>query len=223
MNPLCVLNKERSFKDVAYRPGAYKLLEKTVAKFPARKRSPFKSPDPEPDPAQKNLFEQPKAVVAPIEPPDDEKPTSTEPPVSAEPEKKAEALISKSPFAEGAEQTKAGPVRRAWSRMAGFGRGLVERTFRHKWRPVRAASVQPELALEKVRVMRNDLNEDDLEVVLVERKVGTCEKPLARLSKMEMTSEAWLKLTAPFRKKDGECAISPKAEPKEAPELSARA
>ena len=63
------------------------------------------------------------------------------------------------------------------------------------------ASVQAELALDKVTVMRNNLNEDDLEVVLVERKVGTGEKPLARLSKMEMTGEAWLRLTAPFRKK----------------------
>jgi hypothetical protein len=66
------------------------------------------------------------------------------------------------------------------------------------------------LALEKVTVLKNDLNEDNLEVVLVERKVGTGGKPLARLSKMEMTGEAWFRLTAPFRKKNSESAISPK-------------
>ncbi len=69
--------------------------------------------------------------------------------------------------------------------------------------------------------MRNDLNEDDLEVVLVERKVGTGEKPLARLSKMEMTGEAWIRLTSPFRKKGSENAFSPKEETKASPELSA--
>jgi hypothetical protein len=75
--------------------------------------------------------------------------------------------------------------------------------------------------LEKVTVMRNDLNEDDLEVVLVERKGGTGGKPLARLSRMEMTGEAWSRLTAPFRKKNSENAFSPKAETTVSPELSA--
>ena len=54
---------------------------------------------------------------------------------------------------------------------------------------------------------------------------GGCGKPLARLSKVEMTGDAWNKLTAPFRKKsnEGEGAASPEAEAKEeAPELSAR-
>jgi hypothetical protein len=60
-------------------------------------------------------------------------------------------------------------------------------------------------------------------VVLVERKVGTGEKPLARLSKMEMTGEAWTRLTAPFRRKGHENAFSPKEEAKPSPELSAHA
>lgn len=226
MNQFCVLSKERSFKDVAYRPGAYQLLAKTVAKFPARKRSPFKAPEPDQEPAQKNLFEppqsQPAIETAPVEP----TPVVVETPVikpEVTPQPAPDLVNPTSPFAEGAQPKGPGPVRRAWGFMTGFGRGLVTKAFARKWHPARAASVQPELALDKVKVLRNDLNEDDLEVVLVNRKVGTCEKPLARLSKVEMTSEAWIKLTAPFRKKDGACAIDPKAESKEAPELSARA
>ena len=71
--------------------------------------------------------------------------------------------------------------------------------------------MQTELALEKVTVLRNDLNEDDLEVVLVERKVGTGEKPLARLSRMEMPGEAWIRLTAPFRKKSSRKRVQPQS------------
>ena len=61
-----------------------------------------------------------------------------------------------------------------------------------------------------------------MEVVLVERKVGTGGKPLARLSKMEMTGDAWMRLTAPFRKKNNDSAINSKAEMKASPELRAR-
>lgn len=111
-----------------------------------------------------------------------------------------------------------------WKGISLFCRRLVQRfILGRKGRSVERKSVQTELALDKVTVLRNDLNEDDLEVVLVKRKVGTGEKPLARLSKMEMTGEAWNRLTAPFRKKNSESAINPKAEAKEeAPELSAR-
>jgi hypothetical protein len=51
--------------------------------------------------------------------------------------------------------------------------------------------------------------------------VGTGQKPLARLSKIEMTGEAWLRLTAPFRKKSHGNAFSPKEETKPSPVLSA--
>ena len=82
--------------------------------------------------------------------------------------------------------------------------------------------MQTELALEKVTVLRNNLDDDDLEVVLVERRVGTGKKPLASLSKMEIPGEAWNKLTAAFRKKSSENAFSPKAETNPSPELSAQ-
>ncbi|MGP8200081.1 MAG: hypothetical protein ACLQU4_11330 [Limisphaerales bacterium] len=134
-----------------------------------------------------------------------------------------EPVVSKSPFAPVAKQSKRSCTRGTWTQMVGSCKDMVERlVFGGKGRSAHRATVQTELALEKVTVMRNDLNEDDLEVVLVERKVGTGEKPLARLSKLEMTGEAWIRLTAPFRKKESENAFSPKATAKGPPELSAQ-
>jgi hypothetical protein len=52
--------------------------------------------------------------------------------------------------------------------------------------------------------------------------LGTGEKPLARLSKMEMTGEAWMRLTAPFRKKNSDSAVNSKVEMKPSSELRAR-
>ena len=114
----------------------------------------------------------------------------------------AAPMAAPAPFTRYANASKRAWISATWKRIALFCKRLVQRfVFGRKGRPVREAGVQTELALEKVTVVRNDLNEDDLEVVLVERKVGTGQKPLARLSKMEMTGEAWLRLTAPFRKK----------------------
>jgi hypothetical protein len=39
-------------------------------------------------------------------------------------------------------------------------------------RPFQSPAVQTELALDKVKVMRNDLSEDDLEVVMIDKKSG---------------------------------------------------
>jgi hypothetical protein len=36
--------------------------------------------------------------------------------------------------------------------------------------PLQSATVQTELGLDKVKVIRNDLSEDDLEVVMIEKK-----------------------------------------------------
>ena len=173
---------------------------------------------------QKSLFE----TSAPVE-----KEISVEVPIvvtpQVEPVASVEAfeppkpVISKSPFAEGAKPAKKPWLRDTWNRGTGFAKGLIQRFFLgRKSRPLHEAATQAELALEKVTVLRNDLNEDDLEVVLVERKVGTGEKPLARLSKMEMPADAWIRLTSPFRKKDGESADNPKAGMNSSPELIAR-
>ena len=194
MNALCLLTKGHTFREMADRPGAYKLLSsRALPKFMAGGRRLA----PEPQTAQTTLFEQPAKVVK-IAPP--------------------EPVVSKSPFAPVAPCTGS-----TWTQMVSTCTSMVERlVFGGKGRPVHRATVQTELALEKVTVLRNDLNEDDLEVVLVERKVGTGEKPLARLSRLEMTGAAWIRLTAPFRKKDNENAFSPKATAKGPPELSAQ-
>lgn len=218
MNPLCLLTKGRTFKDMADRPGAYKLLaNRALPKFTAGKRPPSGLSQSAPQSAQASLFEQPPAAVKATVV---EARKSVAPPV--ETVKPSQPVLSQSPFAQAAKTSKRACARGTWRRMASFCKRLVQRfVFGRKGRPVHGATVQTELALEKVTVMRNDLNEDDLEVVLVERKVGTGEKPLARLSKMEMTGEAWNRLTAPFRKKGSENAFSPKAETKPSPELSA--
>jgi hypothetical protein len=220
MNPLCLLTKGRTFKDMADRPGAYKLLANSaLPNFSKGKRRPAELPHSAPPTDQTSLFEQPaKAVqVAVVEAPKN----VVAPVVPVEP---TQPVVSQSPFAEKAKTYKKPCARDTWKRAVGFCKVLIQRfVFGRKGRLVRGLTVQTELALEKVTVMRNDLNEDDLEVVLVERKVGTGEKPLARLSKMEMTGEAWLRLTAPFRKKSGDSVFSSKAETKKtSPELSAR-
>ena len=187
MNPLCLLTKGRTFKDMAARPGAYKLLaHSALPKFTAGRQPPL-------------------PVAPPIEP--------------AQPTQPA---VSPSPFAPDAKPAKKPCADGIWKRSVSFCRWLVLRfVFGRKGRPIHGMTVQTELALEKVTVLQNDLNEDDLEVVLVERKEGTGEKPLARLSKIEMTGEAWIRLTAPFRKKSSESASSPKEENKPSQEVGA--
>lgn len=220
MNPH-ILTKARSVREIVERPGAYKLLANSMLpKFKTGKKQPACATlHPIAQTAQTSLFEQPpEAVKATVV----ETRESVIPPVG--PVIPSQPVVSASPFSEGAKLPKKSYVRGTWKRTAIFCKRLVQRfIFGRKGRPVHKATVQTELALEKVTVLRNDLNEDDLEVVLVKRKVGTGEKPLARLSKMEMTGEAWTRLTAPFRKKNSESAISPKAETKPSPELSARA
>jgi hypothetical protein len=218
MNPLCLLTKGRTFKDMAARPGAYKLpANRALPKFTAGGRPPSGPAHSAPQTAQTSLFEQPPAAVKATVV---ETRKSVAPPV--ETARPSQPVVLKSPFAQAAKTSEKACARGVWRRTASFCKGLVQRfVFGRKGRPVHETTVQTELALEKVTVMRNDLNEDDMEVVLVERKVGTGEKPLARLSKMEMTGEAWSRLTAPFRKKGSENAFSPKAETKPSPELSA--
>ena len=214
MNPICLLTKGRTIKDMAERPAAYKLLAGMAApKFASGRRLPARPAHAAPPAAQTSLFaSSPAAEKAAVV----ETRKSAAPPVEAV--NPPQPAVSKS--LQNAQPDPRG--RGAWSRTAGFCRSWAQRfVLGRKGRPAHGAAVQPELALEKVTVMRNDLNEDDLEVVLVERKGGTGGKPLARLSRMEMTGEAWSRLTAPFRKKSSENAFSPKAETKPSPELGA--
>jgi hypothetical protein len=79
-----------------------------------------------------------------------------------------------------------------WGHLAVIPAGWV-----HKWIPWRktppfpSATIQTELALEKIKVVRNDLSEDDLEVVMIEKKAGKrAEKPAQseKLEREELTA-----------------------------------
>ena len=72
-----------------------------------------------------------------------------------------------------------------WSRLARIAAGWAR-----KWMPWRKAAaqsetVQTELALEKVKVLRNDLSEDDLEVVMIDKEAGKKTEEPARSGKTE--------------------------------------
>jgi hypothetical protein len=70
---------------------------------------------------------------------------------------------------------KPGLWRRLPTILAGWKRQWM---LRRKTRPFQSPAVQTELALDKVRVLRNDLCEDDLEVVMIDKKTGKkTEKP----------------------------------------------
>jgi hypothetical protein len=75
-----------------------------------------------------------------------------------------------------------------WSRLAAWaGRWMPWR----KERPFQSAPVQTELALDKVKVIRNDLSEDDLEVVPIEKKAGKkTEKPVPSAEVEKMTTKS---------------------------------
>jgi hypothetical protein len=231
MNPLCLLTKGRTFKDMTDRSGGYKVLGASgLPKYSNSKGGPTRrwhTSEPAVQSAQPNLFDAPaRPAQEVIKESNKEAAMPIQEAKAMKAEAPAKGPIKASPFsadAKTAAPTAAkdpGPVRKA----TGFCRKLWHQfIYGRNPGPFRSPSVQPELALEKVTVLKNNLSEDDLEVVLVERKVGTGEKPLARVSKMEMTGEAWLRLTAPFRKRHSESAPNPKMGKAASPELSARA
>ena len=76
-----------------------------------------------------------------------------------------------------------------WSKWADAAAGWVRQLAPgRKSIPAPATAVQTELALERVRVIRNDLAEDDLEVVAVKAKVTDEARPL-RGKKAEQPQE----------------------------------
>jgi len=226
MNPLCLLTKGRTFRDFTDRTGTYKLLAGAVPKYSDDKRGPARRWQAAvPPTAQASLFDEAPEAAKPVRADvSDLSLTEKTTEASVVPPQPTPAPASPSPAVPttlASQQVRsAGPVRQA----TGFCRKMWQRfIFGREGHPFQGPTVQTELALEKVTVLRNDLNEDDLEVVLVEKKVGKGEKPLARLSKTEMTGDAWSRLTAPFRKMPSAGAINPKAEKAPSSELSARA
>jgi hypothetical protein len=158
MNPFRLLTKGRTIRGLKERPGAYKLLEKSVLpKFSGPKRPALTTSQPQATNGQPALFEQPQP-----------KP-ETAAPVSVAP------VSVPAPVPMKDQPSKPG----FWSRLAGIPAGWARQWI--PWRkaqPFQSPTVQTELGLDKVRVMRNDLSEDDLEVVMVDKKAGKkTEKP----------------------------------------------
>ncbi len=71
---------------------------------------------------------------------------------------------------------KSPPKAGLWGRLASIGGRWMARIPWRKASPFQGATVQTELGLDKVKVIRNDLSEDDLEVVMVEKKTDQPEK-----------------------------------------------
>jgi hypothetical protein len=152
MNPFSLLTKGHTFQGIRDRRGAYKLPTRSaLPSFAGPKGPSFAAPQPAPEPSQAALFEQAAPAAPAVVPP------------------KSEAAVPAVPLA--AIKPAAAPPAPdgLWRRAANWCKELVSRRKRPA---ARAGGVQTELALEKVTVVRNDLSEDDLEVVTVARKAG---------------------------------------------------
>jgi hypothetical protein len=169
MNPLNLLTKGRTILGLKERPGAYKLLEKgVVPNFSGPKRAA--TSQPEPDNAQTALFEEDGRREKEEGKRTKEEEQSVPPPaICAVPPERAAATLAPQPQNQRAKL----PL---WSWRAGIFAGWA-RSWR-KAPPFQSPAVQTELVLDRVKVMRNDLKEDDLEAVPVEKKAGRkTEKP----------------------------------------------
>jgi hypothetical protein len=170
MNPLSLLTKGRTILGLRERPDTYKMLEESVLpNFSAPKHPHFRPSQPEPANPQPALAEKPQAEApAPV--------SKTAAPMTAPAAAPAPAKVP--------VPAKPGPWRRLWGKTAGWAR---------KWMPWRkaatpGATVQTELALNKVKVLRNDLSEDDLEVVAMDEEAGKkTEKPAGKAEREKQT------------------------------------
>ena len=148
MNPWSLLNKGHTIKGFKSRAGAYRLTNRGgVPNFSAGRNSSPTVSHPEREVLQSTLFDKPTPpTAAPAPVPAPTRPTA---PI-------ANQIIGIQPFRD---------------RLADFLHGFLQRwTARRKMSPFQGHTVQTELALEKVRVVRNDLSDDDLEVIPVGRK-----------------------------------------------------
>jgi hypothetical protein len=150
MNPLSLLTKGRTIRGLKERPGHYKLSGKSAVPN-------FSEPKPE-------LFKEEGRSKK------DEGRESMQPAPSEQQTPKAER-----PAPAGLDGAVAGeaPKQGRWSglakRLAGWARSWLPWG---KERPFQSAAVQTELALDKVKVVRNDLSQDDLEVVAIDKKAA---------------------------------------------------
>jgi hypothetical protein len=142
MNPLNLLTKGHTIKGFKSRSGVYKLPDRGFApNFSSAKPAPPTTTHKEKAVSQPTFFDKPK------------------PPVPAPPLKPSVAVPPPTPRE---------PV---WDRFVSGFRGFVERcTANGKASPFQRRTVQTELALEKVTVVRNDLADEDMEVISVRKK-----------------------------------------------------
>jgi hypothetical protein len=183
MNPISLLTKGRTIGGLKERPGRYKLVGGGV--FP--KFSGFKCPvptttHPKAQNDQTALFEQPKP-----KPPTEQRKEKAKIPFAKVPAIAKAASVSGNKV-EPLAPVKASPAQRQpakpgfWSRLAEIVTGWMQNL--NPWRkatPFVIPTFQTELALEKIKVIRNDLSEDDLEVVMIEKKAGNkAQKPVQR-------------------------------------------
>jgi hypothetical protein len=177
MNPLRLLTKGRTIRGLKERPGAYKLLEKSMLPNFSGAKRPAPTP-PNPANAQSAILEQPplKAMR-----PDPVPKVPAVPSVPA-PAPKPAPVPPKAPAPANDQPSKPG----LWSRLAEIPSGW-KRPWNpwHKAPPFQSPTVQTELALDKVRVIRNDLCEDDLEVVMLDKKTGKKREKPAQVDEVE--------------------------------------
>ena len=164
MNPFRLLTKGRTIGGLKERPGAYKLLEKSVLPRFSKPKLPLPTtPHSEPRSEQSAFSERPQ--------PKPEIPV----PVTVASKLAAPAPVKDLPSKPG-----------LWSRLAVIPAGWTCQWI--PWRkapPFQSPTVQTELALDKVKVIRNDLSEDDLEVVMIEKKAGKKADKKAQSEKVE--------------------------------------
>jgi hypothetical protein len=155
MNPLSLLTKGHTIRGLKERTGTYKLLDKsTLPDFSSPKRPAPTTPHPAPAP------ERPQPALLAEPGPDGPKPgVQTEAPKAASVEQASRPAEGGNPAAPPIWKSAIQGLARIWKRLA-----------RRKAAPFGSPTVQTELALDKVTVIRNDLSEDDLEVVAAEKK-----------------------------------------------------
>jgi len=200
MNPMSLLTKGHTIGGLKERPGRYKLLCNSVLPNFSGPKNPFPTtPHPVPEKAKSAFFGQPKPAPEPRK----EEARPVAPMLStfvlssafAKASASAKAMADKAAdkIAEQRKKEEAGPTKsagtapaqpepskpRLWSHLADIPAGWLDKWIpRRKTPPFQSATVQTELVLEKVKVMRNDLSEDDLEVVMSDKKAGKkAEKP----------------------------------------------
>ena len=195
MNPLSLLTKGRTVKNLRERPGHYKLLGGSVVPKFSKPKNPFPTtPHPEPQKAQAPLFAQ--AQPAPEARKEEIKPVAPKVSTFVETSAFAKAAANrvaekKSPEESGKSATPITAQARQsqpgwWSQLAVRSVRFVQSWIsRRKIPAVPRATVQAELALEKIKVIRNDFSEDDLEVVMIDKKAGKKADKPAQSEKIE--------------------------------------